>query len=679
MPLSLFAAPLSVQELEPFLVRSSPAADAFAEVDLLGADWRQRGATGLAEALESAEPGVSLVRKAGMSNDVVLRGLGGDDLSVALDGRKIFCACSNRMDPPLSHATAESAARVEISAGPFSLKRSGSLAGYINIVSAEIEPGLHGAFDAGLSSYQQQNHSGWTSYREGDHAMKLQGGYLIGDAYETGSGQKITELPTGLAAYLPDEADGIAYQAWHFGGEWEWSLAEDTRLRFNALRREDEGLLFPGLKMDADYTQTTQLGGRLTREAPSGIFDSWVLDAFFNDTDHLMSDSRRMSSLYGMGPGMVLVSRPNFVLDRGYFMETDAVARNWGSNFDGEIVTNDFGVWSVGAEWGQRQWLSDNVMLNIDNAMLPDVLSTTLGGYAQGQFTFESGWTLELGSRLDLFTSEARGDTTLLETRLGQADDYESVEASGFASFRYQWSESVAFFGGLGSVSRAPNPQELYIQVDKPVANPDWLGNPSLDAPRSTEVTAGIEWFKGDFDCRVRIFHSWLDDYIYPVAINGAQSYANVDARLYGMEWSARYKFNDEWSMSAGLAGQIGLKEKSAVAGNDRDLAEIPPLRLQAALQYEANPMLIKLEARASDDQGRIDSGLNEQNLGAWWTLSLYARRNLGKHWSVACAVENIFDQDYALHNAQVRNPFSDFTVVNEPGRLLKLNVSYIF
>lgn len=311
--------------------------------------------------------------------------------------------------------------------------------------------------------------------------------------------------------------------------------------------------------------------------------------------------------------------------------------------------------------------------------MLPDVLSTTLGGYAQGQFIFDSGWTLEVGGRLDLFSSEARGDTALLQARQGRADDYESVEASGFASFRYQWTESVALFAGLGSVARAPNPQELYIQVDKPMANPDWLGNPGLDAPRSTEVTAGIEWFKDDFDSRIRVFHSWLDDYIYPVAINGMQTYANLDARLYGIEWSTRYHFNDEWSLSAGLACQFGLKDRDGTTGNDRDLAEIPPLRLQTALQYETAEMLYKLEARASDSQDRIDPGLNEQNLGSWWTLSFYARRNIGKHWSLSAAVENIFDQDYALHNAQVRNPFSDFTVVNEPGRILKLSLSYTF
>lgn len=667
---STLFADLGIRELEPFFVRGAPSESQFSTPDLMGDSWRQRGTVGLAEALESAEPGLSLVRKAGMSNDVVLRGLSGDDLSVTLDGRKIFCACSNRMDPPLSHATAETAERVEIAAGPFSLKRSGSLGGHINIVSAEIEPGYHGRGEIGFGSYSQQNHSGWTSYTEGDFAMKVQAGYLTGDPYETGGGLKITELPTGLATYLPEYVDSTAYQAYHFGGEFVWQLNEDEHLRFNLLYREDQDVLFPGLMMDADATETTQLGLRYVEEAPEGVFEKWMLDLFYNHTDHLMTDRRRMSSQFGSG----MTPRPQFVIDRGYFMLTDANAQNWGATFDGEIVTNHWGDWSVGTEFGQRKWDSDNVLLNINNAMLPNVLSTNLGLYGQMQYRFESPWTLELGLRLDSFNVQAQGDTSLLEARQGTDRDYDSVEPAAFASLRYQWTESTAFFGGLGSVSRSPNPQELYIQVDKPGMSPDWIGNPRLAAPRATELTGGIEWVKDDVEARIRVFHSWLDDYIYPVAMGGAQSYANIDASLYGLECSASYHFNKSWSAKLGLAWQRGVQQTN---NQEDDLAEIPPLRAQVALQYENTKTLLRLEGRASDQQEHIDSQLNETSLDAWFTLSVYARRKLDKHWTLSVAVENLFDKDYALHNAQVRNPFSDFTVVNEPGRMLKTSLTY--
>lgn len=51
----------------------------------------------------------------------------------------------------------------------------------------------------------------------------------------------------------------------------------------------------------------------------------------------------------------------------------------------------------------------------------------------------------------------------------------------------------------------------------------------------------------------------------------------------------------------------------------------------------------------------------------------------LGENWTLSCAVTNLFDEDFAVHNVQVHNPFSAFAVVNEPGRVLKASLSYAF
>ncbi len=665
LPRLAVAAELEVVELEPFLVRASDWGAQLPRGGLPGQAWQRRGTAGLAEALEAAQPGVALVRKAGMSNDVVLRGLGGDDIGVTLDGRKIYNACSNRMDPPLSHATAENAARVEIAAGPFSLKRSGTLGGHINIVSSEVEPGTHGFIEAGFGSYAGQNHSARASHADEAWAVRLLGSYLRSDPYETGDGEKLTELPEGAAAYLPERRGDPAYSAWHVGAEVWKEIDESISLRLNVLRREDDDVLFPGLKMDADSTETTQAGLRLRGETPGGVFERWTADLYANETDHVMSDRRRASSLK--------------MPARGYMMLTDATARNWGATLDLEMPTERFGDWSLGAEAGQREWDSDNIIMMIKNEMLPDVLATTIGAYAQARFVSKGPWSAEAGLRLDRFDVEARGETDLLESRRGTAERYDAVEPGTFLSLRFQKSERLAFFGGAGSAARSPNPQELFIQVDKPMMNPDWLGNPRLEAPRATELTAGIEWSEEGQMARLRIFHAWLNNYIYPVAETGFQSYANIDARLYGLEMEWSRTLGQQWRLDGGLAWQRGRKDKGGRAGADRDLAEIPPLRARAALAYETAGTSLTLEARASTGQNDVDEALNEQDLGGWFTLSVYARRRLGGNWTLACAVENIFDEDYALHNAQVRNPFSDFTVVDEPGRGLKASLSYSF
>ncbi len=656
-----------VVELEPFYV--NPRSTALEADVLSGEQWRSRGVVGLAELLEDSEPGLALVRKAGMSNDVVMRGLGGDDVSVTLDGRKIYCACSNRMDPPLSHATAENAGDVEIAAGPFSLKRAGSLGGHVNVVSKPIELGTHGAVDARYGSFAETSLSTWLSTGDEDFAVRVQGAWLSADPYEDGDGVKFTEFPQGNAAYLPGAVDDKAYTAWHAGAEASWAIEESLRLKANVLRREDADVLFPGLKMDADHTKTDQFGLRLEDDESAGLFELWALDFYYNDTNHLMSDRRRASSLNGPG------------VTRGWFMETDADSRNFGTTFDAEFTTNDWGYWSVGAELDRREWNSDNVIATISNAMLPDTQLDTMGVYAQNHFDFEGPVSMELGLRLDRFAARARGNTAFLTTLQRPANDSDYLEPGAFISVRNQLNEHSALFIGLGSIARAPNPQELYIQVQKPMGN-HWAGNPNLDAPRSTELTAGWEFAKDDWELRARVFNAWLDNYIYPVRETlpqQFQSYDNIDARLYGFELKAEYAFSDHWLLSSAAAWQQGEKRNRPNNATNDALAEIPALRAQASLKYVDEDTELSLEMRASEGQSRVDTDLNEQNLGGWFTVSLRARQQLGDNWTLSIAVENLLGEDYALHNAQVRNPFSAFTVVDEPGRVLKLGLQYAF
>ncbi len=672
----LLAQPVEVVELEPFYVMGRNSV--LEPETLSGEHWRGHSVVGLAELLEDSEPGLSLVRKAGMSNDLVIRGLGGDDVSVTLDGRKIYCACSNRMDPPLSHAIAENAERVEVAAGPFSLKRSGSLGGHINVVSAEIRSGEHGRFEGRDGSFKETAFSAWASAGTETLAVRVQGAWLSSDPYENGDGVQFTDFPEGLAAYLDEAKDDKAYEAWHAGVELQWQASEQLMLKANYLRREDEDVLFPGLKMDADETQTNQFGIRFESEVSAAIVERWVADFYYNETDHLMSDRRRLSSQKGMGG----VDRPGYVLERGWFMETDAESSNFGATLDAELAAMSFGNWKIGGEFDRRSWDSDNVIGPNENAMLPDVDLDTVGIYAEGQFEFDSEWLLDLGFRMDRFDASAGGDTSFLESVGRDATDQDFIEPGAFLSVRNRLSESTALFAGVGSVARSPNPQELYIQVDKPMMNPDWVGNPDLDAPRSTELTAGLEYTNEVVAFRARAFHAWLDDYIYQVKESGGstfQSYTNIDARLYGVELKTEYTVSKHLTLSAALAWQEGEKRDRPMNATNDELAEIPPLRAQAVLTYLDDQNRISLEARVSDGQNNTDPDLNEQDLGSWFTLSARWQRKLDKHWTLGVAVENIFDESYAVHNAQVRNPFSAFTVVDEPGRSLKARLSYEF
>ena len=100
---------------------------------------REVAAGDLGESLDAAG-GVSKVRKAGIANDIVLRGMKKDDLNVLIDGAKVHGACPSRMDPPAFHLDYAEVDRVEVKRGPFDVRNQGGLGGAIEVRTRRAPP-----------------------------------------------------------------------------------------------------------------------------------------------------------------------------------------------------------------------------------------------------------------------------------------------------------------------------------------------------------------------------------------------------------------------------------------------------------------------------------------------------------------------------------------------------------
>jgi len=75
----------------------------------------------LAEVLTKKKAAVSLVRRSGIANDIILRGQKKDNINILIDNAKVYGACPNRMDPPTSHILTNNIEDVEIISGPLSV------------------------------------------------------------------------------------------------------------------------------------------------------------------------------------------------------------------------------------------------------------------------------------------------------------------------------------------------------------------------------------------------------------------------------------------------------------------------------------------------------------------------------------------------------------------------------
>ena len=107
----------------------------------------------LADALSNTIPSISIVRRSGIANDIILRGQKKDNINVLIDDTKIYGACPNRMDPPISHVLTNTIDSIDIIEGPYDVENFGTLSGAVKITTRKPAKGLSGEVSVNAGSY----------------------------------------------------------------------------------------------------------------------------------------------------------------------------------------------------------------------------------------------------------------------------------------------------------------------------------------------------------------------------------------------------------------------------------------------------------------------------------------------------------------------------------------------
>lgn len=688
-PLSKTISKLTQKTVLPFVILCSPLAKAESlitldpfpvvaesQVPLLeqqaGLSTRTAKPLDLASVLAAELPGVAKARRGPVAGDIVLRGLSRDNILVSVDQTKTYCACPNRMDPPAFHVSSEQIESVRVRSGPFTVDQGSTLGGQVQVFTKAVPENAF--LQANLFTGSYNYFSGGISAGTPIHSDSvLLGGFYFqrGDVYEDGNGRPFT---SGVN-YRPDYREGSAFKIDSLDAKVNWRVGEDTAVGFAYGFQDARDVFYPGLRMDALKDRMHRASLSATFPSKSALADSASLILAFSDVDHDMRDSFRLSSDPGANPMLqnpMMALLAQRVADRGFFMRTEARSQSLSLIASAEKQTGSAFI-RYGADLNRRTWDADNVVGPNSNFMLPDVNIDTIGVWAVYE-TRIADWEIEAGARLDYARSRANDPLTFLQSRRpGAPEKASDTLPSAYLLASRKFTNHLRAYAGFGSGSRVPDPQERFIQLDRPMQNPDWVGNPQLEAPRSNELQAGFRYLNGPFSVDGQLFHAWLDQHIYLLRQsfpgNGnATTYTGIDARLYGFQVSGSWQLIDSLTASGGFAWQKGILESPNPTGQP-NLGEIPPLRARAALQWEHEAFSLRATLQFQDDLDRIDPSINERPLPGWTTLDLQGSWRLNPHLTLSGGVDNLFDENYAVANSFVRDPFSNANVVHEPGR----------
>ncbi len=620
----------------------------------------------LAEALAKKSASVSMVRRSGIANDIILRGQKKDNINILIDGGKIYGACPNRMDPPTSHILTNNIESVEITEGPYDVENFGTLSGAVKITTKEPEEGMHGEVSLNVGSWNYLK--GAATLSGGTDRVRAMASVSreTSEQYEDGDGNDFAQQienydPATKSRYQDRYRDLDAYEKSTFMGKLYVDVMENQELKLSYTANRSDDVLYPSSPMDAIYDDSDIFDAEYIISGLGDWSQELSIHYYNSKVDHPMSNRYRLSS----GPGSMN--------EKTHHLETHmqgAKIKNSWDLADGTAMT-------LGLDFSRRNWdgafEGKGMASMVDGFVsIDDVDTDNTAIFIEAEKNFGS-FDLKLGARYDDTSIEPAGDQP--------SNDYTAFSAYAFGTYGL-W-DGMKLFGGIGRSARVPDARELYIRM--PMMGGMLIGNPDLDQVTNTEIDLGLELNAGSLYLKPKLFYSWLGDFIVYNDSKMMRRFDNVDSTIYGFSLDGSYSFTDQLYLDFGLAWQRGEKDEAQPGQTDKDLPEIPPLKGNVSLNWVyMDDSLARAEVVASDSWTRYDADNGEQELDSWAILNLKVEHALTKHIDVVLGIDNVFDETYAVSNTYkdltlLESGSQEVILMNEPGRYFYLNAAYKF
>lgn len=620
----------------------------------------------LAEILSDEMVETTIIRKGGYGNEVSIRGFGQSNLRVLIDHGLLEGACGSRKDPSLSHINMLTVDKIEVKQGPFDVTKAGALGGSLNVVTKKPQEEFHGEILGKGGSYDF-----WSSgfYLTGGN-NKVQGligyNYSESDPYEDGDGNKLWSFaPRGR----PYNADGMRMNAFEKQDVWgkvQLTPAENQTILLSHTYGHGEDIMAPRVGMDIEDEKTYLSRADYIITDPGRFSNKLTFSFYRNKVEHNPYDKYRD-----------LVDSPSF------HRHNDVESTITGGKIENEQSTN-FATFTYGIDMYKRNWegdmYRDDTGAVFDDELIPDVDTYNYGVYIKADKDIDK-WSLGVGLRYDRFETEA--DEALKQSLAAGITTNKNTDnlPGGYLSLKYRVTDSSYIFGGIGRSIRTPTSVERYLQSPSPYFH----GNPDIDPAKNTEFDIGFQATGKRYSLRIKGFYSDLDDYIYQQGKKTAashQTWTNIDAHLYGADVKAIVDIISALSVEVAAAYQRGRKDSQPEINNDKDLAQIPPLKARLALHYDHPDFSGTLEWIHSEDAEEVDIDAGEQRLDGWDVVNFRAGYNY-KMLTLNVGVENIFDKHYAVANSYewdvVSGSGAHPAIVYEPGRFFYASISCKF
>lgn len=670
------------------------------------------------------------------TNDSInIRGLDGDRVLTTIDGIRLpyLNDGAREVRGGLRSFDFDSLSKVEVIRGADSSRYgSGALGGVLALRTFDPEDLLLDGRDyGGLAKFGYQGDddsvggSAAVAGRIGsDTTLMLQGGFRIGHEFDNRG--NVGGYGADRTKPNPDDYDQqniLVKLAHHFEGGHRLSFTgEYFRRQDNIDIRTDQGpgesyLIGHDDGIERSERKRASIDYDYTAPKSGGLLDRAHLTLYWLQTERLDGNDglRSVDSRAGIIPGDPF----QYGYPSGRYERRNRIEQTlWGLNGEAEKSVDLAGLpnrltlggeyYHIGVE--QHSGGYDNCptttrpaifgprlcdFLHSNQADMPEVQGNTVGLYAEDEIAmFRGRVKITPGLRFDWYElnpqeTAAYRDNPNVGPNAGDLPSSSSDSAlSPKVMVSWQALEEVTFYAQWAKGFKAPTADQLYLDYGDPGTYLR-LGNPDLKPETSSGYEIGARLGDDDLGGSITWFDNWYRNFIdavdvdpesvgvpsgsYPLGVTAYQNRARV--RIYGIEAAAHWRFGDGWRSWASLAWAVGRDE-----GADVYLNSVPPLRAIVGLGYDAASwgadasvtMATKRDKVEEDTQFKAP-GYAIVDVTGWWE----PERLNGVR--IQAGVFNLFDRKYYDALNVPDDPTQPLRYYTEPGRSVRLNLTYRF
>lgn len=582
---------------------------------------------------------INLIKRGGYAWEPTINNMATERISVTIDGMKIFCACTDRMDPVTSYVEILNLNNIHVGSG-FGANQNAT-----NSIGGSIDLKLQKA---------------------GFHERKFN--LTLNSAYETNGNYKTLGAGVSYSSPKVYVNSGVFYRNSdnYIAGSNEivnFSQFEKLNLFTNAgylLENHSivEGTViydvatnvgYPALTMDVKSAKGLITSLSYRDEEVSDVFSTWETKVYYNTITHIMDDTKR--------PNVVMhMDMPGKSNTGGYY-----------STLKGRLGKHNF---MLNHDAYYNQSLAEMTMYPVDNAnppmfmyTWPDVRTINTGFFAEDKYMIDIKNVINISAKVSVQRDGVQSDFgyNTLKIYYPEMAQYQNrfVGSVSAKYIHYLKDIQLKFGGGFGS--RAPSATEAYgFYLFNSFDNYDYIGNPDLKNESSVEGNVVFalkkKYFSLDVDASYFYFNNYIIGkpnvslYYMTLGASGVKVYQNLNhASIFNSNIGAKLQFLHNFYWINKLSYSLGQD------GEQKALPLIAPFSYATSLEFRRKTTSAAIEWKGAAQQKNFSAEYGEDETPAYSILNVSAGYEVSiqrKYLAIIKGgVENIFDKKYSTYS----------------------------